>query len=63
MKKTMEISAQLDLPDFDYRTERELIESIREKRKRNLPLDKEEAELIRKQAEEEKAERDSIYRR
>ncbi|KKQ19811.1 MAG: hypothetical protein US45_C0019G0006 [Candidatus Nomurabacteria bacterium GW2011_GWA1_37_20] len=48
---------------LDYRTDEELVESIRKKRSKNLPLDEKEAELVRKQAEEDHEETTSLYRR
>ncbi len=48
---------------LDYRTDEELVESIREKRNKNLPLDEKEAELVRRQAEGDREETISLYRR
>ena len=67
MEKRTERKSSPDItrPNPGRRTDRELAESIRRKRVQGLdidPLDPEEAELVRKQNEEDTDERTGMYR-
>lgn len=48
---------------WDLRTEQQLIESIQEKRRKDLPLDEKEATLVARQMREDQEELSSPYRR
>ena len=49
-------------PTVESRTEKQLTESIREKRNKNLKLDSEEEAFVTKQLQEDREDRTKIYR-
>ncbi|OGI65128.1 hypothetical protein A3A95_04305 [Candidatus Nomurabacteria bacterium RIFCSPLOWO2_01_FULL_39_18] len=48
--------------DLDFRTDAELVKSIREKRAGGVPLDEREGKFVDEQQKEDREDRDRLYR-